>query len=59
MALLDALEKHTVTPTELDATRRQRLLRHSSSAIRRRAAALLADMVNPDRQKVVDAFAEG
>ena len=57
-ALLDAVEKKAVLPTDLDAGRRQRLLRHSSSAIRKKAAGLLAELVNADRQKVVEAHAE-
>src|SRR5262249_51222050 len=36
--------------------RRQRLLQHKSTAVRERAAKLLAGAVDPDRQKVIDAY---
>jgi putative membrane-bound dehydrogenase-like protein len=55
--LLDAVEARAVLPVEIDAARRQRLLQSPDKALRARAAALLADAVNPDRQKVLDAFA--
>ena len=55
--LLDALQARKVLPGDLDAARRQRLLTHADPAVRDRAAALLAETVNPDRQKVIDAYA--
>jgi putative heme-binding domain-containing protein len=55
-ALLDALEHKQILPFEIDAARRQRLLQHRNVAIRERAAKLLAGAVNPDRQKVIDAY---
>jgi putative membrane-bound dehydrogenase-like protein len=55
-ALLDALERKQVLPFEIDAPRRQRLLQHKSAAVRERAVKLLAGAVDPDRQKVVDAY---
>jgi putative heme-binding domain-containing protein len=55
-AFLDALERKQALASELDAVRRQRLLNHKDAGIRRRAAAVLADAVAPDRQKVVDAY---
>ncbi|MDB5320829.1 MAG: putative rane-bound dehydrogenase [Phycisphaerales bacterium] len=55
--LLDAIEHKSVLATEIDAPRRQRLLQSPDKTIRARAAALFAATVNPDRQKVIDAFA--
>jgi putative membrane-bound dehydrogenase-like protein len=55
-ATLDALERRQVLPFEIDAARRQRLLQHKTATVRNRAAKLFADSVNPDRQKVIDAY---
>lgn len=55
-ALLDAIEKKQITVAELDATRRQRLLTHKDTAIRTRAVKLFADAIDPNRQKLVDAY---
>jgi putative heme-binding domain-containing protein len=55
--LLDALEAKSIAPSDIDATRRQRLVAHSNEAIRTRAAKLLAGSLNADRQKVVAEFA--
>ncbi|GIW81412.1 MAG: hypothetical protein KatS3mg105_3219 [Gemmatales bacterium] len=55
-AVLDAVENKAIAVSELDATRRQRLLEHKDASIRKRAAKLLADAVNPDRQKVIEAY---
>jgi putative heme-binding domain-containing protein len=41
----------------VEAERRQRLLQSADAAVRERAAKLLAEVVNPDRQKVLAAFA--
>src|SRR5439155_12973980 len=54
--LVTAIEQEKILRKEVDAARRQRLLKHDNAAIRDRAAKLFADVVNPDRQKVVDAF---
>ncbi len=54
-AVLAALENKQITPAEINAVRRQRLLTHRSADVRRRAAELFADAVNPDRQKVIEA----
>ncbi len=51
--LLDALEKGTVPPGDLDAARRERLLSHKDPEVRRRAARLLAGTGNADRQRVL------
>jgi putative membrane-bound dehydrogenase-like protein len=56
-AALDALEHKQVLPAEVDAPRRQRLLDHRDPAVRARAAKLFAGAANPDRQKVIDAYA--
>src|SRR5262249_33061562 len=55
-AALDAVEKKQVLPFEIDAARRQQLLQHKDAAGRGRAAKLFTDAVDPDRQKVVDAY---
>jgi putative heme-binding domain-containing protein len=56
-AVLDALEAKKVLPAEIEAERRQRLLQQADAASRARANTLLADVVNPDRQKVLESFA--
>lgn len=56
-ALLDAVEARRVLPAEIDAERRQRLLQRADARTRERANALLADVVNPDRQNVLESFA--
>jgi putative heme-binding domain-containing protein len=57
-ALLDAIDAKRVLPADVDAPRRQKLLKANGPAAQReRAAKLLADVVHPDRQKVIDAFA--
>ncbi len=55
-ATLQAIERKDITPAEINAVRRQRLLTHRSADVRRRAAKLFADAVNADRQKVIDAY---
>jgi putative membrane-bound dehydrogenase-like protein len=55
-ALLEGLERTQILPFEIDAGHRQRLLQHKTAVIRERAAKLLAGAVNPDRQKVIDAY---
>jgi putative membrane-bound dehydrogenase-like protein len=53
---LEAIERKEITAAEINAVRRQRLLDHSSADVRRRAAKLFADALNPDRQKVIDSY---
>ena len=55
-AVLKALEQKQILPMEIDTPRRQRFLEHKSEAIRKRAGKLFADLVSPDRQKVVAAY---
>jgi len=55
-ATLEAIQRKQIAPGEINAVRRQRLLGHRSAEVRRRAAKLFADAVNPDRQKVIDAY---
>jgi putative membrane-bound dehydrogenase-like protein len=57
-ALLDQIEAGAVSPSEIDASRRQRLLAHGDSNIRARAEKLLAGAVNANRQKVVEQYRE-
>jgi putative membrane-bound dehydrogenase-like protein len=54
--LVTALEDSRIAPADVDAARRQRLFQHSSRTIRQRAEKLFADAINPDRQKVLDAY---
>ena len=56
-ATLEALESKRLPPAEIDAERRQRLFQHADERVRSRAAKALAEVVNPDRQKVLDAYA--
>ncbi|MCA9221459.1 MAG: HEAT repeat domain-containing protein, partial [Planctomycetales bacterium] len=56
--LLAALEQSRVLPSQLDARRRQRLLDHRQSAVRDRAAKLLATTSSSSRQTVVDQYAD-
>ncbi len=51
--LLAALETKQLTPTDLDAASRQRLLDHKSKEVRERVAKLLAVDPNTDRAKLV------
>jgi putative membrane-bound dehydrogenase-like protein len=55
-AVLQAIDNRKILPTELDAPTRQRLRDHRDAAIRTRAAKLFVDVINPDRQKVIDAY---
>ncbi len=55
-AVLAGLEKGNILPSEIDAARRQRLLTHRALAFRLRAAKRVVDAVNPDRQKVIEAY---
>lgn len=55
-SLLDAIEHKQVLPADLDTIRKQRLLSVKNTAVHERAAKLLADTTNPDRQKVVEAY---
>jgi putative membrane-bound dehydrogenase-like protein len=55
-ALLDGLEGKRLLPGEFSAPQQKRLLEHKAAAIRDRATRLLGGAVNPDRQKVVEAY---
>jgi putative membrane-bound dehydrogenase-like protein len=55
-ALVAALEDGTVSLRQVDASRRQKLLNHSRADIRDRALALFADVVNPDRQAIIEQY---
>jgi putative membrane-bound dehydrogenase-like protein len=54
--LLAAIENGKILPADIDAARRQRLLQHRNGSIRARAEKIFADAINPDRQKVLDAY---
>src|SRR5262249_33785136 len=55
-AVLDALERQAILPSEIEGLRAQRLLQHGTTAVRELAAKLLAESRNPDRQKVIDSY---
>jgi len=55
-ALLDQIAGGAISPAEIDASRRQRLLAHADANIRARAQELLAGAVNADRQKIVEQY---
>ena len=50
------MEKKDLPALEIDAARRQRLLDHKDPAIKQRAVKVFAGAINPDRQKVIDAY---
>ena len=56
--LLDAMEAGTITAVDFDAARRRQLVEHADEAVRSRAAKLFGGSINPDRQKVIDQYAE-
>ena len=55
-ALVEAIAKKQIPAVDIAPVHRQRLLNNPDASVRERAAALLAESVSPDRQKVVDAF---
>ena len=55
--LLDALERKELQPNDLDPARRQRLLQSSDNSIRDRAAKILSEQINPNRQAIIDQYA--
>lgn len=55
--LVEAVEKGTIPVGHLDAASRQRLLAHRDAGIKEKATRLLAGFSNPDRRKVVEAYA--
>src|SRR5262249_39247723 len=54
--LLDALEQKKVLPNQLDPVRVEQLRRHPDAKLRRRAQEVLAGLVAPERQKVVEEY---
>jgi putative membrane-bound dehydrogenase-like protein len=54
--LVEALKQKKLMPGDFDAIRRQRLLGTADAALRRQAAELFADVIKPDRQRVVEAY---
>jgi putative membrane-bound dehydrogenase-like protein len=57
-ATLDAVERKDLPVAEVDAARRQQWLRYRNKDLRGRAERLLGGAANPDRQKIIDAYAE-
>jgi putative membrane-bound dehydrogenase-like protein len=56
-AILDAMSQGFILPQDIPLTARERLLGDASPEIRRRAGHSFNDTVNPDRNKVVSAYA--
>jgi putative membrane-bound dehydrogenase-like protein len=54
--LFDAIEKGTIAASEISPANRQRLLKHKSEAIRKRAEALLAGGLTGNRAEVLARF---
>jgi putative membrane-bound dehydrogenase-like protein len=54
--VIEAVEKKQIAALDIDAPHRQRLLQSGDRALRARAAAVFARAINPNRQKVVDAY---
>jgi putative heme-binding domain-containing protein len=52
--LLTAIENKQVPPSDIDATRRQRLLRYKDDAIKERASKLLSGTIESNRQQVLE-----
>ena len=57
LLLLDDLKAARIAASELDPTRRERLLRHADAEVRKRAGVIFAATVSPDRQKVIETYA--
>jgi putative membrane-bound dehydrogenase-like protein len=55
-AILDALADRRILPQDIPLTARQRLLELAPQEARRRAGALFADPLDPDRGRVVSAY---
>ena len=54
--LLDAIAAKRVSAAQIEAARRQQILRIPNAAIRKRATELFANAGNPDRRKVVENY---
>lgn len=54
--LLDRISAGDIAPREIDATRRQQLLRHRDASIREAAEKLLVGAENVDRRKVIEQY---
>ncbi len=55
-ALLKAIEQGRVPAAQIDATRREQLLRHRTDEVRRQAERLFAGATAPDRQQVLEDY---
>jgi putative membrane-bound dehydrogenase-like protein len=54
--LLEQMERKKVLPLEIDASRRQRILEHKNASLKKRAAGLFAEVIPPERAKVLEAY---
>jgi putative heme-binding domain-containing protein len=54
--LLDAMAAKKVSPAQIEAARRQQILRIPNANVRRRAQELFANAGNPDRRKVIEDY---
>ena len=55
-ALLDAIESHAMTPTDIDPNRRKELRNHPDATIRARASLIFAAEESSDRARVISAY---
>jgi putative membrane-bound dehydrogenase-like protein len=54
--LLDAIAEKRIAPGQIEAPRRQQILRVPNAVIRKRATELFANAGNPDRRKVIEEY---
>jgi putative heme-binding domain-containing protein len=54
--LIAAVKSDVIPQSDLDAARRQRLLRYSDETVRKIAQQILTEGANPQRQQVIDAY---
>jgi putative heme-binding domain-containing protein len=54
--VMDAIEQKRIVELDIDAPHRQRLLQVRNKSLRSRAIAVFKQAINPDRQKVIDAY---
>lgn len=55
--LMDAIDNKLVAPSEIDAAQRQRFLTHKDDGVRSRAGRVFSGAANPDRARVIEAYA--
>ena len=55
-SLLDAVKKDSLSGNEIPEEIRRGLINHPDSQLKKKAKLVLADLINPDRQKVIDKY---